>query len=174
MPFVILLNPVILSAAKYPYKLSVATQRVARQKSRQKFIFVILSEWNERKIHIVILSVSEISTEIKTHIKFKVKNPRLKGTNLRFDFMDTSLSCESSVWQGFVIASFAKTKHSNPKTHTITNSNPHAKALKFKQHKTHANPKENSTAQTPRNSKTHITQIQPKPHPTQKPPKKSP
>ena len=46
--------------------------------------FVILNEWNEQKIHIVILSVSEISTEFKTH----------------FDFMDTSLSYESSVWQG--------------------------------------------------------------------------
>ena len=32
-----------------------------------------------RKIHIVILSVSEISTEFKTHFKFKVKNPRFKG-----------------------------------------------------------------------------------------------
>ena len=72
-----------------------ATQRVARR-SRSK------------KIHIVILSVSEISTEFKTHFEFKVKNPRLKGTNLRFEFMDTSLSCESSVWQE--IAKYDKTQ----------------------------------------------------------------
>ena len=41
-----------------------------------------------RKIHIVILSVSEISTEFKT---------RFKTLKSHFDFMDTSLSCESSV-----------------------------------------------------------------------------
>ena len=43
-----------------------------------------------RKIHIVILSVSEISTEFKI---------RLKALKSHFDFMDTSLSYESSVWQ---------------------------------------------------------------------------
>ena len=44
-----------------------------------------------QKTYIVILSVSEISTEFKTHFKFKVKNPRLKYAKSRFDFMDTSL-----------------------------------------------------------------------------------
>ena len=41
-----------------------------------------------RKIHIVILSVSEKSKEFET---------RLKALKSHFDFMDTSLSCESSV-----------------------------------------------------------------------------
>ena len=41
-----------------------------------------------RKIHIVILSVSEISTEFKI---------RLKALKSHFKIMDTSLSCESSV-----------------------------------------------------------------------------
>ena len=43
-------------------------------KNTAKFIFVILSLCKKQKIHIVILSVSEISTEFKTHFKFKVKN----------------------------------------------------------------------------------------------------
>ena len=66
-----------------------ATQRVARR-SRSK------------KIHIVILSVSEISTEFKTHFEFKVKK-RLKYANSRSYFMDTSLSYESSVWQSKLV-----------------------------------------------------------------------
>ena len=44
-----------------------------------------------RKIHIVILSVSEISTDFKTHFKFKVKNSRFKNANSHFKFVDTSL-----------------------------------------------------------------------------------
>ena len=70
---------------------------ILSERNEQKIHIVILSLCTKQKIHIVILSVSEISTEFKIHSKFKVKNPRLKGANLRFDFMDTSLSCESSV-----------------------------------------------------------------------------
>ena len=52
--------------------------------------FVILSD-SEKSTPLVILSVSEISTEFKTHFKFKVKNPRFKSANSHFKFVDTSL-----------------------------------------------------------------------------------
>ena len=43
-----------------------------------------LSLESEKSAPLVILSNSEISKEFKIRFKFKVKNPRFKGTNLHF------------------------------------------------------------------------------------------
>ena len=56
---------------------------------------------NDKNLSFWASETSEKSKEFKTHFKFKAKNPRLKGANLRFKFMDTSAN--ASVWQGKIV-----------------------------------------------------------------------
>ena len=76
----------------------------------------------------------EKSTEFKTHFKIKVKNPRFKGTNLRFEFMDTSGDKHPQYDNSLIVLSFTqkttkpsrepKGKLKKPASHAHTHKSP--------------------------------------------------